>query len=96
MPAESAAREAICRLGASMFSRGFTFGTSGNISVRLDDGWLLTPTNVAMGDLDPARLRALASQGRPVLLDVRVDPDDALSVESRIASVKSFTNGGAP
>ena len=47
-------------------------------------------------DLDPARLRALASQGRPVLLDVRVDPDDALSVESRIASVKSFTNGGAP
>jgi len=64
MPAESAAREAICRLGASMFSRGLTFGTSGNISVRLDDGWLLTPTNVAMGDLDPARLSRLDGDGR--------------------------------
>ena len=58
--AEPAAREAICRLGASIFSRGLTFGSSGNISVRLQDGgWLMTPTNASLGELDPARLSLL-------------------------------------
>ena len=51
------ARDQICRVGASLFDRGLTSGTSGNISVRLDDGgWLMTPTNIALGTLDPARL----------------------------------------
>ena len=59
MSAEAAAREAICRLGHSLFARGLTFGSSGNISQRVDDGWLMTPTNVGMGDLDPARLSKL-------------------------------------
>lgn len=58
---ETAAREAICRLGHSLFARGLSFGSSGNISQRLDDGWLMTPTNVSMGDLDPARLSKLDS-----------------------------------
>ena len=62
---ETAAREAICRLGHSMFARGLTFGSSGNISVRLaDGGWLMTPTNVGMGELDPARLSRLDAGGR--------------------------------
>lgn len=65
-PSESAAREAICRLGASLFGRGLTFGSSGNLSVRLDDGWLMTPTNVALGELDPARLSRLDAAGRHV------------------------------
>ena len=64
MPAEAAAREAICRLGRSMVARGLTVGSSGNIPVRLESGWLMTPTNVAMGDLDPARLSRLDSEGR--------------------------------
>ena len=66
MPAlsEAQAREAICRTGHSLFSRGLTFGSSGNISVRIDDGWLMTPTNVALGDLDPARLSRLDREGR--------------------------------
>ncbi len=62
MPAMTFAqsREAICRLGASIFTRGLTFGSSGNISVRLDDGgWLMTPTNASLGELDPARLSLL-------------------------------------
>lgn len=46
-----------------MFDRGLTFGGSGNISVRLDDGWLMTPTGSSMGDLDPARLSRLDQQG---------------------------------
>lgn len=61
---ETALREAICRVGQSLFDRRLTFGSSGNISVRLDDGWLLTPTNIAMGALDPARLSKLDPDGR--------------------------------
>lgn len=62
---EPGVREAICRLGQSLFRRGLTFGTSGNISVRVDDGWLMTPTNVSLDDLDPARLSRLDSAGLP-------------------------------
>ena len=45
------------RSGLSLFSRGLTFGSTGNISVRLPDGgWLMTPTNASLGRLDPANL----------------------------------------
>jgi 3-dehydro-4-phosphotetronate decarboxylase len=63
---EARLREAICRLGASIFARGLTAGSSGNISVRLDDGFLMTPTNVSLGGLDPARLSKLDAAGNPV------------------------------
>jgi ribulose-5-phosphate 4-epimerase/fuculose-1-phosphate aldolase len=63
---DSDAREAICRAGKSLFERGLTFGSSGNISARLDDGWLTTPTNVTLGALDPARLSRLDAAGRHV------------------------------
>lgn len=68
-PTEIKQREAICRLGASIFSRGLTPGSSGNISVRVDDGWLMTPTNVSLGDLDPARLSKIDDEGRLVTGD---------------------------
>ena len=61
---ETALREAIVRCGRSMFERGLTFGSSGNISARLDDGWLMTPTNMALDRLDPARLSKLDGDGR--------------------------------
>jgi ribulose-5-phosphate 4-epimerase/fuculose-1-phosphate aldolase len=61
---ESALREEICSCGRSLHDRGLTAGSSGNISVRLDDGWLLTPTNASLGRLDPARLSKLDWQGR--------------------------------
>jgi 3-dehydro-4-phosphotetronate decarboxylase len=61
---ETALRDAIARVGRSMFERGLTFGSSGNISVRLDDGWLMTPTNVALDRLDPARLPKLDAEGK--------------------------------
>jgi len=61
---ESQGREKIAALGRSMFQRGLTFGSSGNISVRIADGWLMTPTNVALGDIDPARLSKLGADGR--------------------------------
>jgi len=64
---ETALREKICRAGASMFKRGLTFGSTGNISVRLPDGgFLMTPTNASLGELDPARLSRLDAAGRLV------------------------------
>jgi 3-dehydro-4-phosphotetronate decarboxylase len=66
---ENRLRDEICRYGQSIFERGLTFGSSGNISARLDDGWLMTPTNVALGRLDPARLSRLDEQGRLVAGD---------------------------
>jgi ribulose-5-phosphate 4-epimerase/fuculose-1-phosphate aldolase len=59
----SKTREAICRFGKSIYDRGLTGGSSGNISVRLEDGWLMTPTGSSMGELDPARLSKLDVQG---------------------------------
>ena len=61
---ESRLRERMVYFGRSLFDRGLTAGSSGNISVRLDDGWLLTPTNACLGELDPARLAKLDWQGR--------------------------------
>jgi ribulose-5-phosphate 4-epimerase/fuculose-1-phosphate aldolase len=61
---ESALREALCAAGRSLFERGLTAGSSGNLSARVDDGWLLTPTNSSLGALDPARLSKLARDGR--------------------------------
>ena len=63
---EATLREEICRLGASLFERGLTFGSAGNISARLEDGWLMTPTNVSLGRLDPARLSKLDAAGKLV------------------------------
>jgi len=56
---ESQAREEICRIGRSLFERGYVHATAGNISVRLDDGFLITPTDACLGFLDPAQLARL-------------------------------------
>jgi 3-dehydro-4-phosphotetronate decarboxylase len=66
MSVEATRREEICRLGASIFARGLTAGSSGNISVRVADGWLMTPTNASLGRLDPARLSKLDDNGKLV------------------------------
>jgi ribulose-5-phosphate 4-epimerase/fuculose-1-phosphate aldolase len=63
-PDEQQAREDIVAAGISLFNRGLTAGSSGNISVRLADGWLITPTNSCLGKLDAARLAKLDWQGR--------------------------------
>jgi len=65
MPEETRICDAICRMGASLFDRGLTAGFSGNISVLLEGGgWLMTPTNASLGDLDPMRLSRLDATGR--------------------------------
>ena len=59
-------RNAIVAHGGSLFARGLSPGTSGNISARTDDGWLMTPTNSSLGLLDPERLSRLDTEGRHV------------------------------
>jgi ribulose-5-phosphate 4-epimerase/fuculose-1-phosphate aldolase len=56
-------REEICRAGRSLFERRYTHGTTGNISVKVDNGWLFTPTNASLGELDPLRLAHVDAQG---------------------------------
>jgi len=63
---ENKSRDEITKLAKSMFERGLTFGSSGNISVRLEDGWLMTPTGVSMGEIDPARISKLDLNGQHV------------------------------
>jgi ribulose-5-phosphate 4-epimerase/fuculose-1-phosphate aldolase len=61
---ESALRESICELGRSIYKRGLTHGSTGNVSARCEDGWLITPTGSSLGRLDPARLAKLDWSGR--------------------------------
>lgn len=60
------AAERIAKFGKSIFDRGLTPGTSGNISVKMDYGWVMTPTNSSLGDLDPAVLSRLDLDGKLV------------------------------
>ncbi len=63
---EAELREGLVRWGKSMFDRGLTAGSSGNMSVRLADGYLFTPTNSCLGFLDAARLSKLDGAGKHV------------------------------
>lgn len=61
---EAKVREHIAELGKSLFDRGLSAGSSGNISARVDDGWLITPTNSCLGRLDPARISRIDTTGK--------------------------------
>lgn len=63
---ETKLRESLVALSRSLFERGLSSGSTGNISVRLDDGWLMTPTGSSLGALDPARLSKLDRSGAHV------------------------------
>ena len=61
---EAQLRDEICRVGLSLFERGYVHATAGNISVRLDDGYLITPTDACLGNLSPERLARIDAQGQ--------------------------------
>ncbi|WP_345814970.1 aldolase [Paraburkholderia sp. PREW-6R] len=63
---ETRIREEICVIGASLYQRGYTTGSAGNISARLDDGWLITPTDACLGRLDPADIAKVDVDGHAV------------------------------
>jgi 3-dehydro-4-phosphotetronate decarboxylase len=78
---EAAARAEVCRVGASLFARGYVHATAGNISVRLDDGFLITPTDACLGLLEPARLAHVSTAGDHVSGD---RPSKTLVLHRRI------------
>ncbi|MGO4572357.1 3-oxo-tetronate 4-phosphate decarboxylase [Microvirga sp. 2TAF3] len=87
MSEEARLREEICRFGRSLFERGLTAGSSGNISIRLNDGgWIATPTNVSLGFLDPARLSRLDADGRLVSGD---EPTKELPLHTALYETRS-------
>lgn len=61
---EAEARHEIVRVGRSLFERGYVHASTGNISVRLADGFLITPTDACLGFLQPDRLARLDAQGQ--------------------------------
>lgn len=63
---ETALRQQMSELCASLFARGFSVGTAGNVSARLDDGILMTPTNSTLGDIDPERIAKIDLDGNHV------------------------------
>ena len=64
---EVQARDEICRVGESLFARGYVHATAGNISVRLENGdFLITPTDACLGFLEPTRLAKVTADGQQV------------------------------
>lgn len=64
-----AERDALVARGAALAARGLAHGSSGNLSVRSGDGFLMTPTGSALGRLDASRLSRLDAHGRHVAGD---------------------------
>jgi 3-dehydro-4-phosphotetronate decarboxylase len=67
---EASDRDALAALGRSLFERGLTHGSTGNLSLRTAEGFMMTPTGSSLGTLDPARLSILDGNG----VHVRGDP----------------------
>src|ERR1700731_1162078 len=64
MNQENKIRERVVEIGLSLYRRGLSPGSSGNISARVEDGWILTPTNSCLGELDPSTLAKLDWNGK--------------------------------
>ena len=67
--AETQLRDALVERGRSLHDRGYAHGSSGNLSVRIGDGVLITPTGSSLGRLDAARIAKIGFDGTPVAGD---------------------------
>ena len=103
----AALREQICRVGASLYQRGYVHATAGNISARLPGGgFLITPTDACLGDLDPARIAEVDAQGAQVSGDrasktlalhrriYGADPDAACMIHTHSTHLVALTLAG--
>jgi ribulose-5-phosphate 4-epimerase/fuculose-1-phosphate aldolase len=68
---EAQLRAELCRVGRSLHARGYVHGTTGNLSVRLGDGFLITATDACLGDLEPASLVKVDAAGMPIATEGR-------------------------
>ncbi|WP_299367283.1 3-oxo-tetronate 4-phosphate decarboxylase [uncultured Tateyamaria sp.] len=69
MTKEQILRQQMSSLCASLFQRGFSVGTAGNVSARIGDRILMTPTNATLGDIEPDRIATLDADGRHIAGD---------------------------
>ncbi|MEO8525763.1 MAG: aldolase [Caldimonas sp.] len=79
---EAALRVELCRVGRSLHARGYVHGTTGNISARLSDGFLITATDASLGDLEPGALVKVDTSGAAVSTDAR--PSKTLALHGAI------------
>jgi ribulose-5-phosphate 4-epimerase/fuculose-1-phosphate aldolase len=84
---EEALRLEICRVGRSLFERGYVHATAGNISARLSDGYLITPTDACLGFLEPGRLAKVDAAGNALGAD---RPSKTLALHRRIYGADAF------
>jgi ribulose-5-phosphate 4-epimerase/fuculose-1-phosphate aldolase len=87
---EERVRDEICRTGASLYRRGYTVGSAGNISARLDDGYLMTPTDACLGTLAPAELTKLDLAGECVS---GATPSKTFALHRGVYGVNPAVNG---
>ena len=107
MADEQGLRDEICRVGRSLFERGYVHATAGNISARLADGFLITPTDACLGFLDPAKLARVDAGGQQVAgerasktlaLHRRIyaaDPQARCVIHTHSTHLVAVTRGGA-
>ncbi len=88
--AENRAREEIARIGADLYSRRYTVGSAGNISARLEDGWLITPTDACLGHLDPAAIAKVDRAGNWVSGD---KPSKTLALHRNVYDTNPSVHG---
>jgi 3-dehydro-4-phosphotetronate decarboxylase len=87
---EKELREKITRVGADLFERRYAVGSSGNISARLPDGWLITPTDACLGHLNPLSIAKVSFTGEWISGD---KPSKTLSLHRGIYEENSHVNG---
>jgi len=88
---ETSARERVCLFAKSIYDRGLTHGSTGNISMRLEDGrFLVTPTGSSMGFLDPQDLAVLDKDGRHIS---GLAPTKEVSLHTAFYGVRKATTG---
>jgi ribulose-5-phosphate 4-epimerase/fuculose-1-phosphate aldolase len=79
---EAQLRSELCRVGRSLHARGYVHGTTGNLSARLDDGYLISATDASLGELDADSLVKVDAAGRPLVSGTR--PSKTLALHLRI------------
>jgi ribulose-5-phosphate 4-epimerase/fuculose-1-phosphate aldolase len=87
---EARVRAEICRVGESLHRRGYTVGSAGNISARLDDGYLMTATDACLGTLDPESLTKLDPAGERIS---GATPSKTFALHRGVYDVDSSVNG---
>jgi ribulose-5-phosphate 4-epimerase/fuculose-1-phosphate aldolase len=84
---EAPLRDELCRVGRSLYARGYVHGTTGNLSARLDDGFLITAADACLGDLTPEALVKVDATGAPLIGAAR--PSKTLALHLRIYAAEA-------